>query len=302
MNSPGNGAILDSWRLSLHSKRPRTVELYLDIARRFARWLEKEGRPADCPGDLLAVTRRDAEAWFGAMRDQGLAPATMRSRWIALRNLYGWLADEDEVEANPLEKVKVPKPEPPPIPVITDEEISALLVVCKGSDFNSRRDYALVRFLAATGLRVSEACAITAEDLDLPNRLVVIRDGKGGKARVTRFDPATAAALDRYKRVRARHRCAALPDFWIGHRGALTRKGVPTILRRRSREAGIRDINAHALRHLFAHRWLRGGGSEGDLQRLGGWEDPSVMRRYGSALAVDRALAAYDNIDPMAGV
>ena len=38
------------------------------------------------------------------------------------------------------------------------------------------------------------------------------------------------------------------------------------------------------------------GGQEGDLARLGGWSDPAVMRRYGSALATERALAAYDEL------
>jgi hypothetical protein len=39
--------------------------------------------------------------------------------------------------------------------------------------------------------------------------------------------------------------------------------------------------------------------SDSDLQQLGGWESADVMRRYGSAHAVDRALAAYDVANPM---
>jgi hypothetical protein len=35
------------------------------------------------------------------------------------------------------------------------------------------------------------------------------------------------------------------------------------------------------------------------MMRLGGWANHEVMARYGSAQATDRALAAYDNIDPM---
>jgi hypothetical protein len=33
--------------------------------------------------------------------------------------------------------------------------------------------------------------------------------------------------------------------------------------------------------------------------RLGGWESAEIMRRYGESRATDRALAAYDTIDPM---
>ena len=94
-----NEALLESWELSLHNKRPRTVDLYLTEVRRFATWLSEHGRCDS--GDLTAVTKRDVEAWIGAMRSKGLSQATIRSRWIALRNLYGWAHDEGEVAEPP---------------------------------------------------------------------------------------------------------------------------------------------------------------------------------------------------------
>ena len=146
---------------------------------------------------------------------------------------------------------------------------------------------------------MSETVDLALGDIDLVNRIALVRHGKGDKARAVRFDSATAAALDRYKRVRARHAYAALPWLWIGFRGRMTRKGVPAMLNKRSGEAGIRHVHPHQLRHTWADRWLRAGGNEGDLQRLGGWESAEIMRRYGEARAVDRALAAYDNVNPM---
>ena len=71
--------------------------------------------------------------------------------------------------------------------------------------------------------------------------------------------------------------------------------GDPQMLAKATIEmAGIGHVHPHMLRHTFAHRFLEQGGTEGDLQQLGGWESAEVMRRYGSARAVDRALAAYD--------
>lgn len=71
------------------------------------------------------------------------------------------------------------------------------------------------------------------------------------------------------------------------------------MLDKRAAIAGIDHVHPHQLRHTWADRWLRAGGNEGDLQRLGGWESAEIMRRYGEARAVDRALAAYDTINPM---
>lgn len=292
-----NDALLESWELSLHGKRPRTVVLYLTEVRRFAAWLADHDRAGG--GDLVQVTKRDVEAWIGAMRAQGRAQATIRSRWIALRNLYGWATEEGEVTENPVARVKVDKPNPPAPNVISEADLVALLKVCEGADFYSRRDLAMVRTLIATGLRVSEFVALELADLDLRSRVAVVRDGKGGRSRVVKFDPGTAAALDRYKRIRARHRYADSPKLWIGFRGPMSRKGVPETLAKRAKQAGIGHVHPHQLRHSWADRWLAAGGTEGDLMRLGGWESAEIMRRYGESRAVDRALSAYDAVDPM---
>lgn len=298
----GNEALLTSWTLSLHGKSPKTRELYLRCVGWFAQWLEANDRPADAPGDLLAVTRQDAEAWFGAQRDAGLAAATLRSRWIALRNLYAWLLDEDEIDANPMARVRVEKANPEPVNVLGDDDLRALLKACEGKGFLERRDFALIRSLAATGLRVSELCNLDMGDLDLGRRVFYVRHGKGDRARWVRFDTDTARALDRYVRARGRHRLADKPALWLTRSGRIQPQSVQYALERRAQAAGIGHVHPHMLRHTFAHRFLERGGTEGDLQRLGGWESAEVMRRYGAARAVDRALAAYDHVDPMEGL
>jgi integrase/recombinase XerD len=294
-----NEALIDSWRLSLHGKAARTGVLYLAELERFTAWLVGHGRPRATPGDLAAVGRSDVEAYLTDLQAQGRAPATIRSRWIALRNFYGWAADEDEVADNPMARVKVAKATPPPVEVLNDSDLAGLFKACAGTGFYDRRDLALLRLLAATGLRASEVIDLAAEDVDLANRVLIVRHGKGDKSRSARFDPGTAQAVDRYRRARARHRLAPLSAFWIGHRGPLTRKGLGPILNKRAALAGLDHVHPHQLRHTWADRWLAAGGGEGDLQRLGGWESAEVMRRYGAVRATDRALIAYDTVNPL---
>lgn len=297
-----NAALRESWELDLRSpvdgskpKRPRTIKLYLEELDRFLRWLGDAGRAAD----LESVQRADAVAWIADMRARGLSASTIRSRWIALRSFYSWAHTEAVVAENPVATVIVPRADEPAPDVLDDAVITALLKSCAGTAFNDRRDLALIRFMLATGLRVSEVCAITVPDIDLMTRLVAVTDGKGGKSRVARFDPATAAALDRYKRARGRHRLAGRPELWLGHRGPLTRKGVPTILEKRAKMAGVGHVHPHQTRHTFAHKMKRAGASSEDLMKLAGWADQASLRRYGSHLATERALAAYDNLDVM---
>lgn len=291
MSDP-NTALIDSWRLSLHDKRPTTQVLYTDIVARFATFLRDNGRP----DDLLEVPRRDIEAWFADMTNRGLSQSTKRSRWIALRSFYKFLTVEEEISVDPTDGVRVAKADPPPVDLLTEDQLHALFAACAGTSFYDRRDLAIIRMMAAAGVRLGEVAGLAVADVDLQNRLVTIRHAKGDRMRMVRIDAATASAVDRYKRARARHKLADRPELWLGFRGPFGRKGIPGILSKRAEAAGIGHVHPHQLRHTWAHMWLARGGTEGDLQKLGGWANADVMRRYGSALAVDRALNAYDRV------
>jgi integrase len=83
-----------------------------------------------------------------------------------------------------------------PVPVITDDELATLLKACTGKTFNDRRDEALIRFLLDCGVRISEACALRVDQLDLDRGMAIVK-GKGNKVRPVYFGARTARALDR---------------------------------------------------------------------------------------------------------
>lgn len=205
-----NAALVESWTLSLHDKAPRTVTHYLDEVRRFANWLAEHSRPGSAPGDLLAVERRDVEAWLMAQRTAGIAQATMRNRCLALRNLYGWALAEGEIERSPLERVVVAKASSPAPDVLADEELKLLLKACAGSDFYARRDLALIRFMLATGLRVSETVDLVLGDLELTNRLAFVPTARAtrlGPCASTRRPQQRSTGTSGFERVTPTHLC-----------------------------------------------------------------------------------------------
>ena len=295
---PVNAGMASSWLLSLAAanKAESTRNLYVRILAWFEAFLIDAGLPEGRPGDLLAVGRRDAEAWLAAMRAEGKKPTTVRNRWIGLRSFYAWLLDEEEIDVDPMAKVKVAKVDPDPIDVIAPGDIDKLIKACAGKGFLERRDTAIIRLFAATGMRLSELADLRVDDLDVFNRTAFIEHGKGDKARRVYFGVDTATALDRYLRVRSRHSRAHLDWLWLSRNGRFTDGGIPLMLERRCAEAGIERINPHRFRHSFADDWLARGGSEGDLQRIGGWQSAEVMRRYGSARADDRAADSYQRL------
>lgn len=306
-----NSGLLESWRLSLHTKSASTAGEYPRRVEGFEAWLVANRRPRTAPGDLVAVSRQDVEAWFMAMaapteaKPAGLAANTIRSRWVALRSFYGWCAEEEEVDTDPMANVEAPVAGIKPVPVITPAEQTALFKACAGTSFGDRRDNALMRVLLTTGVRRAEVAALGVGDVDLTNRIMTVR-GKGPgpepKIRVVRFNAETARALDRYRRARAKHRYAGRAGFWLTSYGVMNKASIAKMLDRRTTAAGIGHIFPHQFRHTFAHTFLGKGGSEANLQELGGWDSVESMRRYGAAQRSDRALAAYDDLDLFGGV
>jgi integrase len=64
--------------------------------------------------------------------------------------------------------------------------------------------------------------------------------------------------------------------------------------RPRAEEAGCDPQAAHPyiFRHTVANDWLTGGGAEGDLMRLMGWNDRSMVDRYAADMRDQRAFEA----------
>jgi site-specific recombinase XerC len=134
---------------TLHQQRPRRSEAFL--------------------GDLL--TRR--------------AAATAWTRYKALRILYRWLEEEDEIAANPMAKMKPPIIPEQPVPVVPEDGLRRL-ASCAGKRFEDRRDTALILLLVDVGPRRAELMGLTVADVDfdLDVLLVLARAAGSGPCRL----------------------------------------------------------------------------------------------------------------------
>ena len=136
-------------------------------------------------------------------------------------------------------------------------------------------------------VRADELLSMTVAQVNIPAGAATVSRGKGGRGRVVPFGPATARALDRYKRARSRHPLASRPDFWLGSRGrGLSYDGLYATLRRRSARAGF-TLHPHQLRATGAIRWRAAGGSVPGLLTVAG-----VVAGHGGALRAGRGEPA----------
>ena len=128
---------------------------------------------------------------------------------------------------------------------------------------------AMVLLLYGAGLRRGEVLSLSVADVDLPNGLLTIRDGKFFKTRLVPIGRHLTEVLDDYVRWRtAAHPSAGAANFFVGRRGRAFRRLREHIGMRRTDGARYQP-RLHDLRHAFAvHRlteWYRQGA---DVQRL----------------------------------
>lgn len=280
-------ALLPSWERDLRAERksPQTIKSYGDGVRAFLRWCsEKNHSPV--------LDRNLVKDWVADLLDAGAEPSTARARQLGLRRFSAWLAEEGEMDADPLLGLKAPKLDAKVTPSLSEDELRRLIKACAGKDFRDRRDEAIVRLMAETGMRAGEVCGLTVPDVDLDRGIVTVHRGKGGKGRIAPIGPQTVRAIDRYIRQRRNHRLADTEALWLGDRGkGLNYYGLHRALKYRAELAGLDKFHPHLLRHTAASRWLAAGGSEGGLMAVAGWSTRDMIDRYAKSTAAERAAA-----------
>jgi site-specific recombinase XerD len=286
-------AYLEHWRIHLEAanRSAGTIKSYELAVRQLSDFIDN-----DIPVDQ--VSRRNVEEYIGHVLDTR-ASATAAQRYRSLQQWFRWLADTAEViDQSPMAKMQPPKIQEAPVPVLTNDEIKALLATTKGTGFAERRDRAIILTLLDTGIRLGELVGLRLEHVDLKLGVILVH-GKGDRWRTAPIGRQTTLALSRYLMKRPSHPEAGHTDLvWLGGRGPLRATGVHQMLNRRATEAGIGRIHAHQFRHTFAHQWKAAGGHDDALQQIGGWRSRQMLTRYGASAAAERAQAEHRDLSP----
>ncbi|QBS43588.1 tyrosine-type recombinase/integrase [Nocardia sp. CS682] len=223
-----------------------------------------------------------------------ITPEFAHRQYRSLQQFCKYLVREEILDADPFLKMIPPTVPDKPTPVPAVDALRKLLAECGGTTFEDRRDTALIRLFADTGVRNGEMAPLDLDALDFAENTVLVL-GKGRRPRTAPFGDKTRTAIRRYLRVRARHPFAVNdnPALWLGSRGRMTASGIQQMLERRAQAAGIGHIHPHLFRHYFAHNWLANGGQEQDLMMLAGWRSRQMLGRYGASVATERAKDAH---------
>lgn len=255
-----------------------TVDAYLRDLARFATWLDQRG--VTDPGK---VTRKQLREFVYALKDLGLATASIRRQVSAVRTYYGFLLGEGRVELDPSDRLELPRRGRTLPGTLSVAEVEAMLAAPAADSPLAWRDRALLELGYGAGLRVSELCGLTLPDLALSEGLVRVL-GKGSKERLVPIGRNVIGAVSVYlHQARSQlDRGKSRERLLLNARGEpLSRVGAWGIVKRCARLGGIRKrVTPHTLRHTFATHLLEGGADLRAVQEMLGHADLSTTQIY----------------------
>lgn len=254
------------------------------------------------------VTPLDVKGWQSFLESGGLAPTTVYCWLCHLSSFYGWVHRDPEMgqhmTSNPvrLARPKAPKAyQTESVKAFTDDEFVNLLSTVRrkamSGDIVGKRDYALLLFYVATGMRRAEVINLRGREVEFREDSMVIRSRVKGGDYLGRevSDPRVREALLDY--LMASGRLGVLSDdgpLWTRHDRAgrpgapLTSHAFALNLKRYAKDAGIGKVHLHQTRHTFARMVAEDTGSITETQDALGHRHVATTRVYVQSIAVRR--------------
>ncbi|MDQ3986585.1 MAG: site-specific tyrosine recombinase XerD [Actinomycetota bacterium] len=215
-----------------------------------------------------------------------LSPASVARMMVTLRSFFRFLVREGHLQTDPSAKLGSPKRARSVPKAITVEDV-ARLVELPGDGLLGRRDRAILETLYGAGLRISELVDLDVDDVDLDEKTILVRAGKGSKARRVPLGRLAAGAVGAYLSIArpqlvARAKARPPPALFLNARGGrLSRQGCWKILKAYAGTAGLgKKVSPHTLRHSFATHMLDAGADIRVVQELLGHASLATTQVY----------------------
>ncbi|PWW81700.1 MULTISPECIES: site-specific tyrosine recombinase XerD [Prosthecochloris] len=223
---------------------------------------------------VAEITLTHIQSFILELHDAGLEARSVARNISAIRSFHKFLVRENIIEINATENLHQPKPAQHLPTVLTVDEVFRLLNAPMQEDPPGKyrlRDKALLEFLYATGVRVSELVNLQQSNCYLDAGFARIF-GKGSKERLVPVGRSATEWVRRYQQdLRLNISKPESGDYlFLNARGKmLSRMSAYTIVRRYSIAAGItKKISPHTLRHTFATHLLEGGADLRAVQEM----------------------------------
>jgi site-specific recombinase XerD len=254
------------------NKSPATIGAYRIDLTKFINWLHETALTVIAAAQVSDLDITDYLTYLSQRRLTGVSRGRKLS---AIREYFRFLKRRKFIEQSPADDIDTPKPGKYGRVHLQEDEYTKLLALAGGNT----RDYAILQVFLQTGIRVAELCSLTLTDIDLINRTIFVRSGKGLKDRQFTLAPKAVIAIKNYLKERGNVPHGQL--FLNYTQVPISKRGVEKLIVKYRRLAGIqKKVTCHSLRHTFATQKARQGVPAFQLQQWLGHEDLRTTQLY----------------------
>lgn len=291
-----------------------TVRVYVgDVVSLLCLWFGVSDRAESDAAQETASARALGEldigalrSWLARQREAGVGKATLARRAAAVRTFTEWAHQHGVLPADVGARLAAPNPRRA-LPTVLRADQAADMLHASGvgaaeQDPVAVRDHAVLELLYATGVRVSELCALDVDDVDMDRQVVRVL-GKGGDERSVPFGKPAARAVTAWVRSA---RGALVSDeaasaLFVGVRGRrLGSRAVRSLVHDAvAAVPGATDTAPHGLRHSTATHLLEGGADLRSVQEQLGHATLATTQLY-THVTVERLKAIHERTHPRA--
>jgi len=286
--------------------RKSTVDSNILSVRLFAGYLRvmKKHTPAetdarDLTGYILHL--RESLTRYGRPYTAG----TINSRMSALRHFFRFLYRSGFILLNPAEDVSLEIKETGKMKeIFTPDEMNAFLDCIDEQVDRYLLKRAVFELMYSSGLRVAETVNLNMSDMDFSERILTVRQGKGGKDRFVPFSEVASLFLKKYIDTGRREfvsvtRGMTEEPVFLSEYGRLSTVTVRKYFREIVKKAGIKraGLTVHSIRHSCATHLLEAGADVRYVQELLGHESIETTVKY-THLMMENLKRAYKSAHP----
>lgn len=221
--------------LVISGRSPKTIAQYERIVKKLFIALQK---------NYTDMTVSDLRYFLAYEKSRGVSNRTLENTRVQISSFFTWLLEEELINKNPcrsISPIKYQKEVKLPFSAI---EIDAIRSACR-----TKKERAIIEFLLASGVRVSELCSIRISDINFDTLSVIVREGKGSKQRTVYINDLASKHLVEYLTSR---NVTGDYLFYNKQKEQLNPGGVRHILKTIEERAQITNVHPHRFRRTFA--------------------------------------------------
>ncbi len=262
-------------KLSLHTLKSYRIDL-----EQFRLFLDQRYKSKS----LLCIDKGILRNYLICLDKQKYSNKTIARKIASLKSLFKYLNQQNIIEYNPLQDLKIPKV-PKRLPhLLSQKEILRLMSLPKHDSRNGVRDLAILELFYSTGIRISELVRIKLSDIRLNSGTIHIK-GKGNKDRVVIIGDRAMNVVKKY--IVYLNKELNFNDKFL----------FPSLFKNKSKHISVRTVynivvkylrlvsddeklSPHSLRHSFATHLLENGADIIAVKKMLGHDSLSSTQIY----------------------